>query len=122
LEQKLEKALQQIPSDHQIILLNHFPLFSIESSRKSLIRKEALKKLLERFPNVKLFLHGHTHRHSIADLRSSNLPIILDSGSAAQKNNGTWNLIDIHPQGCEVEVFKNGDQSWQPISKTQFKW
>lgn len=126
LEQKLEKALKEVPADHQVILINHFPLFANESSRKSLIRKEALKKLLERFPKVKLFLHGHTHRHSIADLRNSNLPIILDSGSAAQKQGGTWNMIDITTQGCEVEVFKNqsidNSPKWQPVLKSSFKW
>jgi 3',5'-cyclic AMP phosphodiesterase CpdA len=126
LEQKLEKALKQIPIDHQVILINHFPIFSNESPRKSLIRKDALKKLIARFPKVKLFLHGHTHRHCIADLRSSDLPIFLDSGSTAQKEGGTWNLINITTSGCEVEVFKNtnGGESafWQPIQKSNFKW
>ena len=124
LEQKLEKALREIPSSHRVILLNHFPIFSNESPRKRLIRKEALKKLLERFPKIKLFLHGHTHRQSIADLRSSGLPIILDSGSTAKKEGGTWNLIDINASGCEIEVFENSAQDgfWQPISKSQFKW
>jgi 3',5'-cyclic AMP phosphodiesterase CpdA len=124
LEQRLEKALQEIPDDHRVILLNHFPIFSNESPRKRLIRKEALKKLIERFPKIKLFLHGHTHRHSVADLRSSGLPIILDSGSTAKKQGGTWNLIDITPSGCEVEVFNNSgkDDFWQSVSKTGFKW
>jgi len=125
LEQKLEKALKEIPVDHHVILINHFPIFSNESARKSLIRKEALKKLIEGFPKVKLFLHGHTHRHCIADLRSSHLPIFLDSGSTAQKC-GTWNLIDITAKGCDIEVFKNtdanGDVFWQPILKSNFKW
>jgi 3',5'-cyclic AMP phosphodiesterase CpdA len=126
LEQKLERALKDIPSEHNIVLINHFPIFSNESSRKSLIRKEALKKLIERFPKVKLFLHGHTHRHCIADLRSSNLPIFLDSGSTAQKEGGTWNLIDITASGCDVEVFKKTDSDgyafWQPVLKSNFKW
>lgn len=126
LEQKLEMALQAIPSDHRVILINHFPLFSNESPRKSLLRSEALKKLIEGFPKIKLFLHGHSHRNCIADLRSSNLPIILDSGSPAQKEGGTWNLIDVTPSGCEIEVFKgqNVDDStvWQSILKSHFKW
>ncbi|MBI2809855.1 MAG: metallophosphoesterase [Candidatus Melainabacteria bacterium] len=126
LEQKLEKALKEMPNGHQAILINHFPVFSNESSRKALLRKEALKKLLERFPKIKLFLHGHTHRHTIADLRSSHLPIMLDSGSAAQKGGGTWTQIAISAQGCEIEVFKNkwADDSllWQSVSKSSFKW
>lgn len=126
LEQKLEHALKELPEGQQVILINHFPIFSNESHRKSLLRREALVKLLERFPKIKLFLHGHTHRHCIADLRSSNLPIILDSGSAAQKEGGTWNLIDLTPQGCNIEVFKNvsgdGFSSWEPASTSHFKW
>lgn len=126
LEKTLETALQELPEDHHVILMNHFPLFANESQRKSLFRKEALKRILERFPKIKLFLHGHTHRHCIADLQSSNLPIVLDSGSAAQKNAGTWNLIDIYKDGCSVEVFKNirndGYTSWEPVLKSNFKW
>jgi 3',5'-cyclic AMP phosphodiesterase CpdA len=126
LEQKLEKALKEIPANHHVILINHFPIFSNESARKSLIRKEALKKLIEKFPKIKLFLHGHTHRHCIADLRSSHLPIFLDSGSTVQKEGGTWNLIDITATGCDVEVFKNTnadrDAFWQPILKSNFNW
>jgi 3',5'-cyclic AMP phosphodiesterase CpdA len=126
LEHKLQEALNHLPEGHQVILINHFPLFANESQRKSLWRREALKKILERFPKIRLFLHGHTHRHCIADLRNSGLPIILDSGSAAQKSGGTWNLIDITPHGCEIEVFKNirddGCTSWAPILKSNFKW
>jgi 3',5'-cyclic AMP phosphodiesterase CpdA len=126
LEQKLEKTLKEIPVDHRVILINHFPIFSNESSRKSLIRKDALKKLIERFPKIKLFLHGHTHRHCIADLRSSHLPIFLDSGSTAQKEGGTWNLIEITALGCEVEAFKNtnsdGYTFWHSVIKSNFKW
>ena len=126
LEQALEKALKEIPLDHHVILVNHFPVFSNESSRKSLIRREALKALIEKFPNIKLYLHGHTHRHCIADLRNSDLPIFLDSGSTAKKDGGTWNLIDITTTGCEVEVFKNRDHAgstlWQPLLKSNFKW
>lgn len=126
LELKLEKQLAEIPSDHFVILMNHFPLFSNESSRKSLIRKDALKNLLERFPQVKLYLHGHTHRHTIADLRNSHLPIMLDSGSTAQKQGATWNFLEISQHGCEIEVFKKQNHGstlpWQTVLKSSFKW
>jgi 3',5'-cyclic AMP phosphodiesterase CpdA len=126
LEQKLEKALKELPDNQRVILINHFPVFANESERKSLWRREALKKILERFPKIKLFLHGHTHRHCIADLRSSGLPIIADSGSTAQKNGGTWNLIDITATGCDIEVFKkarsDSNVSWESVLKSTFKW
>jgi 3',5'-cyclic AMP phosphodiesterase CpdA len=126
LEAKLESTLKKIPTGDSVMLLNHFPFFSNESSRKALLRKEALRALLERFPQVKLFLHGHTHRHCIADLRASSLPIVLDSGSTSHKKGGSWNLIEISSQGCSVEAFKNsteeGYSSWKPFSKSLFHW
>ena len=127
LEARLESTLKKIPEGDRVILLNHFPFFSNESSRKELLRKEALRALLERFsPIVKLFLHGHTHRHCIADLRNSSLPIILDSGSTSSKKEGSWNLVEISSQGCSVEAFKNsteeGCSSWKSFSKSFFHW
>lgn len=126
LEQKLEIVLKEIPVDDNVILINHFPVFSSESQRKSLIRKEALRKLLESFPNVKLYLHGHTHRHCIADLRSSHLPIFMDSGSTSRKKEGTWNLIEIGAEECRVEVFQNtcrdARHCWEPVRTSQFTW
>ena len=122
LEIKLESALQQIPSNHNVVLVNHFPIFSNESSRKSLLRKEALKAVIERHPQIKLFLHGHTHRHCIANLQNSGLPIIVDSGSIAQNESGSWNLIDITPHGCEIEAYKIQNGSWHPSQKSHFQW
>lgn len=123
LEKTLEKALEELPEGHQVIMLNHFPFFSNDSWRKSLIRKEALRKLLERFTQIKLFLHGHSHRNCVADLQSSRLPLVLDSGSTAQKKGGTWNLIQIAPHSCSVEVFKNAHtRCWEPIQKHHFTW
>lgn len=126
LEKTLEEALQAIPSSHQVILMNHFPLFSSESARKELVRKEALQALLERFPKVRLYLNGHTHRHTVADLRASNLPIFLDSGSTTQRNQGTWNLIDLYPTKCLIKVFKRSKKEasdhWESSTEHTFDW
>jgi 3',5'-cyclic AMP phosphodiesterase CpdA len=122
LEKKLEAALHLLGDDQNVILMNHFPLFENETPRKALFRKEALRALLERFPKIKLYLHGHSHRHCIADLRASGLPIILDSGSTAQRRGGTFHLIDITPQGCAVEVYKRTDEQWKKDSLAHFTW
>lgn len=125
-ETSLVSALQAIPREDNVIMLNHFPLFTNESTRKELVRKEALKQLLSQFPNVRLFLNGHTHRHSIADLRASQLPLILDSGSTAYKHSGTCNLIRIGTQGCAVEAFKRTlsatNSDWKSFSSAHFTW
>ncbi len=126
LEKKLKKTLEELPKNDSVILMNHFPLFANESKRKRLIGREALQEILKSFPQVKLYLHGHSHRHCIADLRASHLPIILDSGSTAQKHAGTWNLIDINSDGCTIEVFKNTRNNrrpfWQSVGQSQFTW
>jgi len=121
----LEHALSFIPSDQKVILLNHFPFFETEN-KKNLHRANALKALLQRFPQIKLYLHGHTHRHIIADLRPSGLPIVLDSGCIAQKKEGTWNLIDITDEGCDVTVYKiaktDASPVWELQSHSNFIW
>jgi 3',5'-cyclic AMP phosphodiesterase CpdA len=104
-EYNLQLLLEAIPSQDRVILTNHFPLFEHEASRKTLIRSQALRDLLRSFPKVKMYLHGHTHRHCVADLRESGFPIVIDSGSAAQSVRGSWNLLEIAQNTCKLRVF-----------------
>lgn len=124
LEERLKRMLKALPSNDSVILANHFPFFQQESPRKILERGEALKALVEHFPNIKLYLHGHTHRQTLADLRGNKLPIIFDSGSTTHKDTGTWNLIDITTTGCEVRVFDSSHMKTleTPIKQTSFTW
>ncbi len=121
LEKNLHEALLQIPKEDQVILVNHFPLFDYDAPRKKLIRCQALQKLLRKFPQVKFYLNGHTHRHSLADLRADELPIILDSGCAVEKTSATWNLLDISSEGCKVTVYTHKNE-WQPQKEEVFQW
>ncbi|MFI0478727.1 MAG: hypothetical protein ACH349_06395, partial [Candidatus Rhabdochlamydia sp.] len=91
------------------------------SPEKGLKRSEALCDLIKKFPQVNLYLHGHTHRHCIADLRQSGLPIILDSGSIIEKKTGSWNLIELHEKEFWVENFKIINRNWQSTSRSYFK-
>ena len=124
LEKNLTKILLQLPKDDKVILANHFPLFNNDGPRKALKRASALQEQLQKFPNVKLYLHGHTHRQCIADLRANNLPIVLDSGSASHCERGSWNLIEISPQGCQVQTFQYDlpHLRWQPAKQAAFEW
>ena len=92
LEERLELTLANLPADRPILLANHFPFFDPDGPRKALGRSSALRDLIARYPAIKLYLHGHTHRHTVADLRPSGLPIVLDSGSTAHRTEGA--LID----------------------------
>ncbi len=117
-ESHLEETLSSLPKDSKVILMNHFPFFQHDSSRKNLERGSDLRALIQNFPNIKLYVHGHTHRHCIADLRSSGLPIILDSGSVTS---GVWNLIDLNKDGMKIQVF-GWENSWKYNRKMALKW
>lgn len=108
IESHLRKVLSLIPSSHSAIVVNHFPFFQYETPRRRLHRGDALRQVLEEYASkVKLYLHGHTHRHTVADLRVSNLPIILDSGSVSYRHHGTWNLLLLDKNSCELQAFSS---------------
>jgi Icc protein len=123
LEQKLIEAISALPKSDRVILANHFPFFEQDPPRKRLIRAQALKKLIQATPQIKIYLHGHTHRHCIADLRPSGLPLVLDSGSTAKREGGTWNLIDLTPTACSIQPFRWQEELWRPLpNPTLFTW
>lgn len=121
LEGYLEEMLKLIPKTESIILMNHFPFFQNDVWRHNLLRGEALQKILEKNPRIRLYLHGHTHRHTIADLQVSHLPLVLDSGSCAQGRKGAWNLIDLKEEGCAVTTYR-WDHHWTKTRVDEFTW
>lgn len=122
LEQELDRCIRDIPLDQKIVMMNHFPFFQNESPRRRMQRGKALQNFLEARPQIQLYLHGHTHRHILADLRSSKLPIILDSGSTALSSVSSWNLIDLKASTCDIEVFRLKDDDWQVADTKRFNW
>jgi 3',5'-cyclic AMP phosphodiesterase CpdA len=122
-EALLTQALSAIPPGDRVILANHFPFFQTDMPPKRLGRGNALKRLLTQFPNVAFYLHGHTHRHCIADLRASQLPIVLDSGSTSRADAGSWNLIELTQTGCAIQVFRwNGTAQWCAEKHVPLLW
>lgn len=124
LEKKLLDLLNIIPKDQSIIIANHFPFRMTKSPRKALKRASNLKKIIKAYPNVKLFLHGHTHHHSICDLRNKGLPIVLDSGSAAHNQIGKWNLLELDSSSCKIKVFDwiKKEGSWHKTEDKSFNF
>jgi 3',5'-cyclic AMP phosphodiesterase CpdA len=121
-EKLLEDALSKLPKNSSVILANHFPFFNPNGKRRGLKRGEALGSLLQRHPAIKLYLHGHTHRQVIADLRPSSFPLILDAGSASHRQQATWNLIDLHEKECEVHPYQwKNETGWQSDPTRRFK-
>jgi 3',5'-cyclic AMP phosphodiesterase CpdA len=121
IEEKMKKVLSLIPSEDAIVISSHYPFFQHDAHRRTLKRGEALRKILENDSRIRLFLHGHTHRHTIADLQPSGLPVVLDSGSCAQKNRASWNLIDLKKEGCTVTAYQY-HQGWKPSRTENITW
>jgi 3',5'-cyclic AMP phosphodiesterase CpdA len=125
IETKLEEALDKVPKGDRIVLTNHFPMFSTIHHSHDMRRCDALRALLVRWPNVEVYLHGHVHRQSITDHRSSGLPIILNSGSCGFKRRATFHLIDLSADNLKIYVYareKRGDQqgNWTLRERAQF--
>ncbi|NGX45365.1 MAG: 3',5'-cyclic adenosine monophosphate phosphodiesterase CpdA [Chlamydiae bacterium] len=121
IEQSLEKALEAIPKSARIILLNHFPFFQHDPKIKQLLRAPALKSLLQRHRNVRLYMHGHTHRQTLADLATSNLPIISDSGATVHRSHGACHIITPGKDAVDIAVFLYEDQ-WTKKDAKNFRW
>ena len=120
LEKRLRRVLSIIPKDKNVILANHFPFFNQESPRKILVRREALLKTLQDFPSVKIYLHGHTHRSSLVDLRENKLPIILDCGSTGLKPRQSWNRLLLKENELTVQLFEAKNQDWEAFRTETF--
>ncbi len=120
LEEKLELALQNIPSQANVILTNHFPLSN--QKEKALERSEALASLCKRHKKIKLYLHGHTHKPTIYDGRPLDLPVIVDAGSAVHQFSGGWNLIQCEDKSCTITPYTWTGHQWLQTSPTSFTW
>ncbi|MFZ0565834.1 MAG: metallophosphoesterase [Chlamydiales bacterium] len=126
MEKSLEKALSQIPSDENVIIGNHFPLYGSGRPRHDLARGQALREMIKRYPQVKLYLHGHDHTPYIIEKREENLPLVLNSGSCAHQPKGTFYLLELDDKGCLVQrfFFRKEDESfsWVVDWQKQFKF
>jgi len=120
---RLRDLLSSIDPTHKILVMNHFPLFHHERPRRVMHGADLLQKTLSSFPNVVLYLHGHTHKQSICDLRGNHLPIIADSGSVSHAKKGTWNLLEVYPSKCLMSVFSpNIEDEWSCQKHYFYNW
>jgi len=120
-EENLNKLLSQISPKRSILLWTHYPLFPNDIPARGLERCEELQALVRRYPNICCYLHGHTHRHAVADLRPSGFPIVLDSGCPIQKGEGSWNLLELTPNACKVDSY-HWAKGWEKKREQAFIW
>ena len=120
LEENLKKLLEKIPKNNHIILVNHYPFLDHDLPRRRLIRGDALKRVVQTNPNIQMYLHGHTHRHTIADLRSNHLSLILNSGSSGHIH-GSWNLLELKEDSLKLTPYRYSD-GWQEEKSHDFSF
>jgi 3',5'-cyclic AMP phosphodiesterase CpdA len=111
MEKKL-KALLEESRGKRVIIANHFPFFHHEAPHRRLSRGEALGALIKEYDNVEFYLHGHTHRPTLADLRENGWPVVIDSGSLSHVERGGWNLIDLSKSKWTVSQFLHKQGTW----------
>ena len=99
-------------------MLSHFPFFCADTLRKQLIGRRNLKAILEKY-TVALFLHGHTHNQTIANLYPE-LPIVLDSGSCSHVKRGSFHILQLSKNSVELSVYTHHQKPWQVEKKASF--
>lgn len=103
---ELEKTLSEIPKDHFIIVGNHYPLFPSGSKKHDLKGTHLLQKILEQFPNIRLYLHGHDHLAYFIDARKQGLPLVNNAGSCARKRDGGFSLFELDESKTRHQRFR----------------
>lgn len=121
LEEYLEEILAALPKEGSILLFNHYPFFQNDIARHSLSRGAALEAIVKKEGRIKAYLHGHSHRHTIADLQASQFPVILDSGCSADSQNGSWNLLEIDEAKLKVDVYRWKGE-WKCEERREIPW
>jgi len=121
IEVSLKGLLGKIPVNSKVLLVNHFPFFPTEKPKRRLIRGPVLKQIIQNHPNIQFYLHGHTHKRCINDMRRNGLPIILDSGSTAYRH-GSCYLLHLSENACDLTVFGWGEKRWTQIEVHTFGW
>jgi 3',5'-cyclic AMP phosphodiesterase CpdA len=120
ISEQIVRTLQQIPKEAHILCINHFPLFAPDGPRRALVGREKLCELIKEYPQIKLYLHGHTHCHSIADLRSGHLPIIFDAGCTSYAEQGSFNMLELGKDAILVDVYNFSNAQWQKSEHREF--
>jgi 3',5'-cyclic AMP phosphodiesterase CpdA len=110
IEKELMNTLNAISRDKNILVQNHFPIFHNAKKRRLLKGRQRLEELLKRYPNVKIYLHGHTHKASI--LKKEKLPYMICSGCTSHKTKGSFNIFTLKDLSFDVETYSLKDNDW----------
>lgn len=121
-EGHLHELLIKLPEESKVIVACHFPLFTTGHPLHDLKRGRELQRMLKRFPQVKLYLHGHDHTPYIIEHSHEKLPLTLNSGSCAKSQGGSFYLIDLLDRECLVTSYVFRGSDWKAGAQTRYLW
>lgn len=118
-EELLRQALLDLAS-RNVAILCHFPLISNETIRRQLKRRQVLLTLLKEYPNVRLYLHGHTHLQKLIKQER----IIHANAGATGSYKGSFNIFSLSEKkvigDCYCLSKKNNKVEWALIKHQAF--
>lgn len=112
MENKLESVLQNIPEKDCVIVANHFPLISSNRPRHDLKNAEKLQKILRKYRQVKVYLHGHDHQPYIINGQNEGLPLIINAGTCSLLPKGSFFALELSCDLCKIEQYCYYNSSW----------
>lgn len=115
----LERILQELPPDARVVFANHFPLFESRGIKHDLQGREKLQKIIQRYPQIKLYLHGHDHTPYI--IQKEGYPLVINSGSTSRKKGALYSLLDLYDKECILQQGHLTEQGvWALGEKRQY--
>ena len=111
-EKNLYSLLSSIPKSSHIILLGHFPYHIARAPSHRMKGRKVLSSLLNDFPNVQIYLHGHTHKQQMVNINDRWL---LNSGSISEVGKSFFYLIDLEIESFRVDTFHYLGNAFQRI-------
>lgn len=107
-EENLIKLLDSLPEGANVHLVSHFPYTPFQFPTNHLERGGVLKKILTRYPSVRIYSHGHTHRHEYAQKETH---LVVGCGSISQKKKSSFQVFDYSAEKCIISRFHyNGSE------------
>lgn len=114
----LRALLEKIPSDHNALVMNHFPLHGLMKEKHALINRKRLAETLSAFPQVKAYIHGHDHK---AAYTPSSSYLTLNPGSLTMRGNEHFLIIDYSPDHPGIEEYAyTSKEKWHQTGKKSY--
>lgn len=93
--------LNKLKTRH-VAVMCHFPLLSNEKKHRLLEGRDLLLRVLKQYPNVQLYVNGHTHLQNISQKEG----IILANSGTSRGVLGTFNILDLADNKVATQSYR----------------